>query len=173
MPTRKVAQTNNARAQEAGPSRPVGAWIEPYLEALAGCGLKMVAYKAVGVTASTVMRRRGKDVGFAKREELAFRSALINVVEPAIMKRAIRGVKKIRYGRDGKILSIEHECSDQLALRLAERLETGTWRQKPQIEHSRAVGFRTRADRIKALAEARITVGRNSETARPISEHPN
>jgi hypothetical protein len=50
---------------------------------------------------------------------------------------------------------IEREYSDQLMLRLLERLETGTWRQKQQVEHSGSVTFKTRAERLSALEAAR------------------
>jgi hypothetical protein len=165
MRLRKIAQTDNARAQKLGPTRPAGAWIEPYLEALARSGLKMVAYTAAGVNASTVMRHRDQHPDFEKREEAAFRRALKDVVEPAIMKRAVQGVRRVRYGRDGKILQVEREVSDQLVLRLAERLERGTWVQKRQHEHSGQIVFKSRAERLAALEEAEKALGLPLRTA--------
>jgi uncharacterized protein YeaC (DUF1315 family) len=152
--TRKIAQTDNARAQKVGAKRPTGAWIEPYLEALARSGMKMVAYTAADVNASTVMRHRDQHPDFEKREEAAFKEALKNVIEPEIMKRAVHGVRRLRYGRDGKILQVEREVSDQLVLRLAERLERGTWVQKQQHEHSGQIVFKSRAERLAALEKA-------------------
>jgi hypothetical protein len=150
----KKEQIGHAHAQ-AKDMRGVGdpAWIKPYLESLAVQGYKMRAYRDAGVNASTVMRYRDRNPEFETREETAFRKALKNVVEPAIIKRATIGLRKVRYGRDGKILQIEREVSDVLVLRLAERLETGSWRQKQQIEHSGGMTFKTRAERKEALRQ--------------------
>jgi hypothetical protein len=135
------------------------AWLEPYLEGLALSGLKKTACRLAKVNRSTVMRYRDAHPEFERREELAFKKALVNVLEPEITRRAVEGVRKVRYGRDGKILSVEREYSDQMALRLAERLETGSWRQKQQIEHSGGIGFKTAAERKDALAKARAELG--------------
>jgi hypothetical protein len=154
----KTPKPANVRAQ-VHDARTLGdiepAWVLPYLEALALRGHKMLAYRAAHVSPATAMRYRDKTPGFMAREEAAFVKALKTVVEPEIVRRATVGVKKIRYGRDGKILSIEREFSDQLVLRLAERLETGTWRQKHQVEHSGGMVFKTEAERKEALKNAR------------------
>jgi hypothetical protein len=159
--TGKQLQNGDAGAQEsvtASVTAPIAAarfaWVGPYLECLALSGSKMEAARAAGVNPSTVMRHRNREPGFIKAEEDALRQA-IAVVESEIRRRAMKGVMRVRYGRDGKVLSREIEYSDTLILRLAERLERGTWSQRQIMEHEGAVTFKTKAERQAALEKAR------------------
>jgi hypothetical protein len=138
-------------------------WAPAYLAALEeSLGQKIKAAKAAGITPRTVQRRRGTDEAFA-REERERMEVVKDLVESEITRRAIEGVSRKRYDRNGRLISEEIEYSDLLLLRLAERTETGSWRQKHQIEHSEGLVFKTRAERKRALEQARLAM-------RPVAE---
>lgn len=164
---RKTAQSDIAHAQGNGAHRPTEAWVAAYLEALALSGSKMESYRVAKVAPSTVMRLRERDKHFVAREESACKRALA-VVESEIFRRAVYGVRRVRYGRDGKVLTKEVEYSDMLILRLAERLERGSWSRRQMVEHSGEIAYPTRAERKKALAEARLAEGRDPEIRRSL-----
>ncbi len=112
--------------------------------------------KGSGVSIDTVANHRGWFPEFAAGEKLALRVAL-DVVESEATRRAVDGVKSTvtTVMKDGSVRTYEEtKYSDTIILRLLERLETGSWRQKQQIEHSGAVGFKTAAERKAALERA-------------------
>jgi hypothetical protein len=149
----------NARAPETIVSPTVADWVPAYLAALEeSLGQKIKAAKAAGVTPRTVQRRRATDEAFA-REERDRMEVVKDLVESEITRRAIEGVTRKRYDRNGKLISEEIDYSDALLLRLAERTETGSWRQKQQIEHSEGLVFKTRAERKRALEQAKLAIG--------------
>jgi hypothetical protein len=132
------------------------AWIETYLGELEQHGQKCKAAKVAGVTIRAVQKRRNSDPAFASNESDAMAVAK-DLVESEIFRRAIDGVQTVIISKEGKIITTKTEYSDQLLLRAAERLETGSWRQKQQIEHSAAspLQFATRAERKAAIERAR------------------
>lgn len=165
---RRTTSPPYARARRSSASSAPD-WAPAYFAALEVCrGQKTKAAKAADITPRSVQRRRLNDHAFAtaENERMQF---VKDVVEDEITRRAIDGVVRKRYDRNGKLISEEIEYSDTLILRLAERLETGTWRQKQQIEHGGEIGYATRAERKKALAEARLAEGLDPETGRPIN----
>jgi hypothetical protein len=154
----RVMSRPNARAPGG-----VGDWAPAYLGALeVSLGQKIKAAVAAKVTPRTVQRRRKTDAAFAA-EECDRMEVVKDAVESEITRRAIEGVSRKRYDRNGRLISEEIEYSDTLLLRLAERTETGSWRQKQQIEHPEGLVFKTRADRKRALEEARVAIS----SARP------
>jgi hypothetical protein len=128
----------------------------------------MKAAKAANVSARSVQRRRALDPVFAA-EERERMEIVKDAVESEITRRAIEGVTRKRYDRNGNLISEEIEYSDMLLLRLAERTETGSWRQKQQIEHSEGLVFKTRTERKRALEEARLAM----TSVRPETEKSN
>lgn len=148
---------SNARAPVGPPD-----WARAYLSALeVSLGQKIKAAKAANVTPRTVQRRRKVDAAFAAEEQDRM-EVVKDAVESEITRRAIEGVTRKRYDRNGKLISEEIEYSDALLLRLAERTETGSWRQKQQIEHGSSMVFATRAERKAALEKARSEIAQQA-----------
>lgn len=147
---------SNARAAVGPPD-----WAPAYLSALeVSLGQKIKAAKAANVTPRTVQRRRKIDATFDAEEQDRM-EVVRDAVESEITRRAIEGVTRKRYDRNGKLISEEIEYSDALLLRLAERTETGSWRQKHQIEHGSSMVFATRA-RKAALEKARSEIAQQA-----------
>lgn len=130
-------------------------WAPRYLKALeitGGNWTKAAKHAKVGIT--TVYDRRQRDPEF-ERDEVSVVTRSVKVLEAECIRRALDGVRKIRFQpRTGKVL-YEQEYSDTLLLRALEHSETGSWRQKQQIEHSGGMTFKTRAERKEALEKAR------------------
>lgn len=162
-----MTSRNNARARDPvgfASSTPAD-WAPAYLAALeTSLGQKVKAARAASVTPRTVQRRRKNDAVFAA-EECERMEIVKDAVESEITRRAIEGIRRRRYDRNGKLLSEEIEYSDVLLLRLAERTETGSWRQKSQLEHYVGTAFKTRAERKEALAQARAALHQGTGTA--------
>lgn len=149
----------NARAPVGPPD-----WAPAYLSALeVSLGQKIKAAKAASVTPRTVQRRRKVDVAFAAEEQDRM-EVVKDAVESEITRRAIEGVTRKRYDRNGKLISEEIDYSDALLLRLAERTETGSWRQKQQVESAQTATFATRAERKAALEKARAAIAHETVT---------
>lgn len=147
----------NARAPVGPPD-----WAPAYLSALeVSLGQKIKAAKAASVTPRTVQRRRKVDAAFAADEQDRM-EVVKDAVESEITRRAIEGVTRKRYDRNGKLVSEEIDYSDALLLRLAERTETGSWRQKQQVESAQTVTFATRAERKAALEKARAAIAKET-----------
>lgn len=134
-------------------------WTGPYLAALeANGGSFKRAAAAARVSYSTVWERRQADAVFASFEDAAIARAQ-RVLESEAVRRAVEGTKVIRFQpKTGKIFH-DLQYSDLLLLRLLEKAETGSWRQKQQVEHSGGVTFKTRAERVAALEKARAAAG--------------
>lgn len=156
---RKATPSKKSAETAASTQRPnAGAredWSSAYLEALTLNGGQMVAAAfTAGIVATTVQRRRNSDAEFAKRERDAL--ALANdICESEARRRAIEGVESTFYDKDGNMVRTKIEYSDTILLRLLERLETGSWRQKQQIDVNAPGSFATRAERLAALEKAR------------------
>lgn len=140
-------------------------WAPRYLKALEITGGNWTkAAKAAKVGITTVWQRRQRDSEF-ERDEISVVARSVKVLEAECIRRAIDGVSKIRFQpQTGKVL-YEREYSDTLLLRALEHSETGSWRQKQQIEHSGGMTFRTRAERKAALEQARATMQQQPVTA--------
>lgn len=142
----------NGKAAEPSPEPPP--WQAAYLAALAeNCGQRVAAAKAAGCAYMTVYRYRLSDPAFETAEADVMK-AQRHVAESEAVRRAVEGVESLYTTKDGTIHS-ERKFSDTLLLRLLERQETGSWRQKQQIEHSGGMTFKTRAERKEALEKAR------------------
>lgn len=160
--SRRMTSHANARAPVGPPD-----WAPAYLSALEVClGQKIKAAEAANVTPRTVQRRRNIDAGFAAEEQDRM-EVVKDAVESEITRRAIEGVTRKRYDRNGKLISQDIEYSDVLLLRLAERTETGSWRQKQQIESSLRFAYATRAERKAALEKARAELTQPVTCAAP------
>jgi len=172
--SRRLTSPGYARAQGKSETyTPRIDWAPAYLNALeASRGQKKKAAEAAHVTLRSVQRRRLTDSSFLANERERM-SIVKDVVESEITRRAIEGVTRKQYDRNGRLISEEIEYSDNLLLRLAERLETGTWCRQRKIEHAGKISFPTRADRKKALAEARIAMRSDPETGEPLPSRLN
>jgi hypothetical protein len=125
-----------------------------YLDDLELHGQMMRAATAAGRSLRYFQRLRKADPVFAKAEEAAL-AVVADLVRSEITRRAIEGTEVVTKGRDGSVI-IRREYSDMLTLRLAEYLETRSWRQKQQVEHSGGIAsLPTLADRKKRLADAK------------------
>jgi hypothetical protein len=118
----------------------------------------MGAAKLAGVTLRTVQRHRLRNPKFEKAELDALQMA-IESVESEARRRAIDGVERIHFrtDKDGTVHEhIERKYSDTILLRLLERLETGSWRQRQPLENRSSATFATRGERKAALERARF-----------------
>lgn len=138
--------------------------MKAYLVALEANGGQMVgAAKTANVDYSTVFRHRQKDAVFESAEAEVMRMAK-HAAESEAVRRAIEGVEEIYTTKDGTIHKTR-KFSDTILLRLLEKHETGSWRQKQQIEHSGGMTFKTRAERKEALEKARAAAKQPPVTA--------
>jgi hypothetical protein len=139
------------------------AWEAVYLNELEeNGGQKTAAAKKAGVVMSTIMRRRQSSSAFEQAEREALQLAF-DVLESEAIRRAVDGVETRRVSRlrDGTVIEhVERKYSDTILLRLLEKHEAGSWRQKQQIEHSGGMTFKTRAERKEALEKARLALGK-------------
>lgn len=149
----------NAPAREPRAKTPaVVDWSAAYVAELAHNGGQIVkACEVAGITLSVMCRRRKSDPVFAAEEREAQEVAR-DAAESEARRRAIEGVEKRWFDKEGKLIRIEREYSDTILLRLLEKLETGSWRQKQQIEHGTPGAFATRAERLAALEAARAEI---------------
>jgi hypothetical protein len=146
----------NARARALPGDLVAGDWTETYLEELAKTCEREESATVAGVSLRTVFRRKAADPKFAELENEVMQQVQAAKIESEITRRAIRGVVSTTVSRDGKTITEKVEYSDTLLLRLAERLETGSWRQKHQVEQTTGPKvWPTRAERKAALAKMR------------------
>jgi hypothetical protein len=102
-----------------------------------------------------------------------------DIIEDEITRRAVEGIEEPVYGSGGKGVGTVQvgtirRYSDTLLLRLAERTETGFWRQRQQVETGAPGAFKTRAELQEAIetreadmAKARAEIA--AEDAREMS----
>lgn len=142
-----------------------GDWATIYFASLEATGGNYTrSCRAAGVGRTTVWERRQREPEF-EREEIAAIKRGIKTLESEAVRRAVEGVRKIRFEpKTGKI-HYEREYSDTLMLRLLEHSETGSWQQKQKIEHSGGLSFRTRSERKAALEQARTALQQQPVTA--------
>jgi hypothetical protein len=134
-------------------------WATAYCEALSATGQKKAAAKAAQVTLRAVQKRRLTDTSFAADERYAMTFAK-ETLEDEVFRRAVQGIERQTVDSKGNVTCVWREYSDRLLLRLLERLETGSWRQKQVLEHSQPIGaFKTEAERKEAFARAREQSG--------------
>lgn len=168
-----IADPVISRIRVRPPTRARGAnsnWDEIYLVELEKHGQKAKAAAFAGVTIRAVQKRRAADPLFA-REEADAMAVAKDLVESEIFRRAIDGVQTLTVTKNGSVVTSKTEYSDQLLLRIAERLETGSWRQKQQVEHSASpLQFATREERRAAIERARqeIAAGKAKLAEKPI-----
>ncbi len=131
------------------------AWMWPYVKALsANGGIKKDAATSAGVSLRNVQIAKLKDDVFAAAEQAAILISRDHL-ESVIHKRAIEGDTVEIHKPDGTIIK-KVEYDSYLQIRLAERLERGTWSQRQQIEHSIGEGtFQTLSDRRQAMEAVR------------------
>jgi hypothetical protein len=167
---RRHVSPSNARAPRPQHRRDVADWAPAYLAALEASARKAASAKLAGVTLRSVQRRRVTDANFAAEEAAAMMVAS-DMIEDEITRWAIEGVEEPVFGSGGKgcgtvQVGTIRRFSDTLLLRLAERSESGSWRQKQQVEHSTPGMFATRADRKAALEKARADIAREDAKER-------
>ena len=127
-------------------------WKSVYIEALEKLGSKGDAAIQAGVAARTVQQAKKDDLQFAARERIAM-AVVMEKLEDKITERALFGDKKMKVTADGGVIE-EVVYSDTIQLRLAEKLESGQWRQRQQVEVGGVGTFGTMADRRSALEAA-------------------
>jgi hypothetical protein len=147
-----------ARAHAAArPSRPAEDWPTQYFQELEATGRMTDSAQAAGVSLRTVQRRRRVDQSFAREEKEATACCRHRAISE-LTRRAIDGTEEVTISGTGKNRRVHKRTvySDTLLLRLLEFQETGSFRQKQQVEHSRSpmASLPTLADRKRRLAEA-------------------
>jgi hypothetical protein len=152
-PNVRVLATEPAPVIPPGPP-PRLDWVAPYLEELSiNGGLKGKAATHAGTNRQRVMEHRERDPEFRALENHAMERSR-ETAEDEARRRAIEGMENIYTTKDGAT-RVVRTYSDTILLRLLERQETGSWRQKQQIEHSGGMTFKTKAERQAALEKAR------------------
>jgi hypothetical protein len=152
-PNVRVPATVTAPVIPPGPA-PKLDWVAPYLEELSiNGGIKGKAATHAGTNRQRVMEHRERDPEFRALENHAMERSR-ETAEDEARRRAIEGMENIYTTKDGAT-RVVRTYSDTILLRLLERQETGSWRQKQQIEHSGGMTFKTKAERQAALEKAR------------------
>jgi hypothetical protein len=162
IPARRHVSPSNARVPSPQYRRDVVDWAPAYFAALEASARKAASAKIAGITLRSVQRRRETDAAFAA-EELSAMTVAGDMIEDEITRRAIEGIEEPVFGSGGKgVGTIQvgtiRRFSDTLLLRIAERTETGSWRQKQQMEHSTPGMYATRAERKADLAKMRAEI---------------
>lgn len=127
-------------------------WTAGYLTALAKHGQKVKAAKDCDVDPSTVIYMRRRCPEFIIAEKAAMEDAK-EVFESEAIRRAVDGVERVHYGRDGRVTSREIIFSDAILLRLLEKTETGSWRQRQQLEVGGPHSFGTLGELDKSMSQ--------------------
>lgn len=170
---RTQTSTANARARATVNPRAVVDWAQAYCEAIKiTFGRIHASAKAAGISPCRVRARRATDEAFARMEAEALAVAQEGADDEA-RRRACEGVvtETVTTTKGGETVTrTKIEYSDTILLRLLERLETGSWRQKQQIEHSAPDAFQTRAERIAALEKARAEIAAAEKRGSAIAE---
>lgn len=148
-----------APARKRAPQKPPAPanWPDLYIDELTVCGVMHMAAAVACVTVRGVYDRRERDQAFAKREAKALRDFRACAIAE-ITRRAVHGNEERIETGSGKSrrVVIRTVYSDTLLLRLVEYQETGSFRQKQQIEHSGGfASLPTLADKKKRLEEAK------------------
>lgn len=159
-----------------------GDWVGKYLLALESNGGSFKkAAEAAKVAYSTVWERRKIDPVFARSEDDAVKRAQ-RLLESEAVRRAMEGIRRIRFQpKTGKVY-YDIEFSDILLLRLLEKNETGSWRRNHVVEQRSSITFATRAERKAALEKVRAAMqkqtpggalNRQSESQKSKAPHRN
>jgi hypothetical protein len=147
----KPAEESYAHARN--PAWPI--WTSGYLTYLAGTGQKTAAAEFIKKSPTTVMNCRRNHPDFLEAENAAMQEARA-VMESEAVRRAVQGdVEETFDPKTGALVRRKTVYSDTIMLRLLERMETGSWRQKQQIEMGGPGSFPTAAERRTKLDEAR------------------
>jgi hypothetical protein len=139
------------------PSRPADGWPAQYIQELEATGRMTVSAAGAGVSLRSVQRRRREDSAFAREEREALACCRDRAISE-LTRRAIDGVEEVIVTGTGKNRreTRRRVYSDTLLLRLLEYQETGSFRQKQQVEHSGGIAsLPTLAARKQRLIEAR------------------
>jgi hypothetical protein len=161
-PQRPTAADESTRTRTAAAPSLHGLWVPAYLAAVEITGGNFTkAARAAKVHRSTVWEWRRDNDEFAKAEADACRRGMKTLHAEAI-RRAVDGVRSIRFQPKTGTIHYERVYSDTLLLRALEHAETGSWRQKQQVEHSGGVVFKTRAERKAALEAARAAMAQSA-----------
>jgi hypothetical protein len=123
----EVAKARNAKKLQLVPQQLLSsatAWSEEekaiFLKTLEQTFNVSAASRVIGKKAAAAYRLRDKDNAFAAAWKEASDSA-INAMEEAVIKRAVKGVKRKKY-YGGKLIGTETHYSDQLAIFLLKTL---------------------------------------------------
>jgi hypothetical protein len=132
-------------------------WARPYLAALATHGQKTKAAADSMVARIQVLRLRRTDPAFVMAEQAAMNAAMAFFESEAI-RRATEGVVEERFDRNGRVVARRVVYSDAIMLRLLERMQTGSWQQKTQLEVGGPGAFNTLDDLEKRLSGAKLEI---------------
>lgn len=124
--TRTPRTPKNARAVE---------WADAFFAAFEDSGLVTEACRRAGVGRSTVYDRRHNDEQFAERwadleEEVTER------MEVEAKRRAVEGVERRSYDKDGNLIREEQVYSDTLLIFLLKARRPNTYREHVKVQHT-------------------------------------
>lgn len=154
-------------------------WQQVYIESLIRTAQKQKSADRARVTLAFVIKTRKHDPVFRKMEDMAM-EMVGDMIESEVTRRAIDGVVTQRTTTtmpDGSIVTKETiTYSDTLLLRMAERLETKSWRPRIAIDQNNTTTmiFSTREERQREIqrllrireekaAEERLALGAGAE----------
>lgn len=166
--TRPESSQSHAPAPEEPLPR---VWMPAYLAALAIHGIKVQAAASASISPRSVCRQRLISPEFAAAEEETMKVVTELCVSEAV-RRATQGVRRPVFGSlgsgagTGQVGEVtEHD--NTLLLRVLEWRETGSFRQRQQIETGSPGAFATMADRKAELERARQEMRETGDSRQP------
>ena len=104
-----------------------------FLDVLAGSGNVSMASRAAGVPRRTAYRRRERNAGFRQQWDDAVETA-VDALEQEARRRAIEGVPKVVFDRDGNVVTVMRQYSDPLLELLLRAHAPGKYGSRPGQE---------------------------------------
>jgi hypothetical protein len=118
--------------REAPTKREEPTWWAPFLGALGGSAVVLLACRTAGVSRATAYRHRARSERFARRWDDAIEDA-VDLLEAEARRRAVAGVEKPVYYR-GQVVGNVREYSDTLLIFLLKALHPQKYRERFEVK---------------------------------------
>lgn len=110
-------------------------WAPAFLEAFEATGLVIEAAQRAGVARSTVYKHRAEDEEFATAwQELE--DDVVERMEAEAKRRAVEGVPRKSYDKDGNLIREEQVYSDTLLIFLLKARRPDVYRENVKVQHT-------------------------------------
>lgn len=113
------------------------------------------ACSAAAIDRTMAYEMKRTDPEFALRWESAYEDGT-DALEDEAVRRAMEGVEKNFYDKDGNVIRSETIYSDQLLLRLLETRRPAAWRARSTVEHTGTITLAAMVQRACELIEGTL-----------------